>query len=279
MQERFRFTGHETFHCRSYWLKKGYDQITAGKAFGPEATIDLGVGKNMVSSIKYWMKSFNIIDQENEKINLISTSLFQDDGWDPYLEDVATLWLLHYTIVKNNYASIFHLIFNELRKKKPKFTFRNFEDLIKDKDIKTSSNSLKSDFQSFVRTYLSKGKTKDLEDSFSGILTELNLLNEKSSGAYEITPDNRLSIPLPIFLYCILDSNNDVNSIGFESLYTESNSIGSIFALSRDGLHELLENLADSHSDIVYSNEAGIRELQFKKKFDPIKVLEDYYAK
>lgn len=76
-----------------------------------------------------------------------------------------------------------------------------------------------------------------------------------------------------------MDSNDEANSIGFETLYTENNSIGSIFALSRDGLHDLLENLADSHSDIVYSNEAGIRELQFKKKINPIKILEDYYAK
>lgn len=136
MQENFRFTGHETFHCRSYWLKKGYDQVKNGQAFGPDATLDLGVGKNMVSSIKYWMKAFDILNAENEEINPVANKLIKDNGWDPYLEDEATLWLLHYTIVKNNYASIFNIVFNELRKKKPKFTYRNLEDLIKKKKLK-----------------------------------------------------------------------------------------------------------------------------------------------
>ena len=38
------FSGHETFHCRHYWLKKGVDFLAHGKSFKDElALLDLGV--------------------------------------------------------------------------------------------------------------------------------------------------------------------------------------------------------------------------------------------
>lgn len=271
-----RFSGHESFHCRSFWLKKGFDHLNSGYEFKDDAVIQLGVGKNMVSSIKHWIKSFGLIDFESDQIKPIVNKIFCDDGWDPYLEDEGTLWLLHHWVVTYHYASIFSLIFNYLRKKKPLFTLKNFNELIKEKGIKISPNSLKTDFQAFTRTYVSKGKTKDLEESYSGILTELNLVKEINSGL-EIEPIKRPQIPLSIFLYCILESNDGEMSISFDTMYTENNSVGTVFALSREGLNELLERLGEEYKGINYSNEAGIRELQFKKLPDPAKVLEGYY--
>jgi len=271
-----RFSGHESFHCRSFWLKKGFDHLYSGNEFKDDATILLGVGKNMVSSIKHWIKSFGLIDLANDQIKPIADLIFHDNGWDPYLEDEGTLWLLHYLIVTNQYSSIYSLIFNELRKKRPIFTLKNFIDLVKEKNIKVSPNTLKTDFHAFTRTYISKGKTKDLEESYSGILTELNLVGELKSGL-EIEPIKRPQIPLPILLYCILESNNGEKSISFDTMYSDNNSVGTVFALSREGLNELLERLKEEYKGINYSNEAGIRELQFRKLPDPIKILEDYY--
>jgi hypothetical protein len=48
------FSGHDTFHCRQFWLKKAFDFVEAGKNFNDlNAPLDLGVGKNMVSEIEY----------------------------------------------------------------------------------------------------------------------------------------------------------------------------------------------------------------------------------
>ena len=48
MEQRYTFSGHESFPCKSLWLKKGYDFVVQGKNFNnPDAVIDLGVGKNM----------------------------------------------------------------------------------------------------------------------------------------------------------------------------------------------------------------------------------------
>lgn len=272
-----KFSGHESFHCRSLWLKKGYDHLKSGFDFKDEALIHLGVGRNMVSSVRYWVKSFGLVDTENEVLRPISHHLFSDKGWDPYLEDIGTLWLLHTWIIKQGYASIYGLIFNELRKRKPRFSIQNFIDLVREFDLKTSESSLKKDFQAFTRTYVQKANDKDLEDSYSGVLTELDIIKEVDKGL-EIEPRQRTNIPLAIFLYCILERHKDSNSISFESLYNDPNSVGSIFALSREGLHDLLEAISEEFRQVTYSNKAGIREIQLKESLDPLKILQDYYG-
>ena len=271
-----KFAGHESFHCRPLWLKKGYDQVSNNLGFKDEATIQLGVGKNMVASIRYWIKSFGLVDVDTEEILPISHLILGDDGWDPYIEDDGTIWLLHYFLVTTEFASIYSLIFNELRKKKPYFTEKNFQELVSEKGFTVSPKSLKTDFQAFTRTYLIKSKSKDLEDNYSGLLHELNLIQDMKSG-YEITPTSRPEIPSAILLYCILISNPEESSMSFENLYSKPNSVGSVFALSREGLNEALEELDLDYREITYSNEAGIRELQVKKKIDPESVLRRYY--
>lgn len=53
----YKFSGHESFPCKSLWLKKGYDFVVGGNDFNsPDAVITLGVGKNMVTSIRFWLR-------------------------------------------------------------------------------------------------------------------------------------------------------------------------------------------------------------------------------
>src|SRR5688572_12512757 len=93
---KYTFSGHESFHCRQLWLKKGFDYIKSGRSFtDPDAVVTLGVGKNMVTSIKFWLKAFNIIDA-GENLTEFAKFIFEDNGFDPYLEDDQSLWLLHY---------------------------------------------------------------------------------------------------------------------------------------------------------------------------------------
>lgn len=61
--ERYVFSGHESFPCKSLWLKKGYDFVSEDNDFNSaDAVVKLGVGKNMVASIRYWMKAFGLTD-------------------------------------------------------------------------------------------------------------------------------------------------------------------------------------------------------------------------
>lgn len=58
---RYSFSGHESFHCKSLWLKKGYDYLLAGNRFADiDSVAKLGVGKNMVASIRFWLRAFGL---------------------------------------------------------------------------------------------------------------------------------------------------------------------------------------------------------------------------
>ena len=65
-----KFSGHESFHCRPFWLKKGVDYIKSGQSFTDKAGVDLGVGKNMVGSIRFWLKAFDIVDEKDNLTTL-----------------------------------------------------------------------------------------------------------------------------------------------------------------------------------------------------------------
>ena len=105
---KYTFSGHDSFQCRQLWLKKGYDFVLEGNSFNEEeAVVKLGVGKNMVSSIRFWMKAFNVLDNK-DNLTEFGNRLFDDkNGYDPFLEDEARLWLLHYQLVKYGFACIF----------------------------------------------------------------------------------------------------------------------------------------------------------------------------
>src|SRR5947209_5279637 len=107
---KYTFSGHESFQCRQLWLKKGYDYVKSGKFFSDDdAVVALGVGKNMVTSIRFWMKAFNLLTSD-DKLTDLAHKIFADEGYDPYIEDEATLWLLHYQLVTKGFASSYQIM-------------------------------------------------------------------------------------------------------------------------------------------------------------------------
>lgn len=190
--------------------------------------------------------------------------------------------MLHYHLTKKKFASIYNIIFSELRKHKPEFNLKHFTDFIKREKGEFNSNTLKKDFHVFQRTYLFEKDPKDLEESLSGLLAELDLVKKvkREKQTYlNIENKKRPNIPYQIILYAILDNKDYGRSISFKSFYNESTGIGNIFALSEDGLYEKIEEITQAYKNITFVNEAGVRELQFKdQKPEPLKILEDYYG-
>jgi hypothetical protein len=281
-------TGHDTFQCRSLWLKKGYDFVKSNRTFKDnDAVVYLGVGKNMVSSIRFWMRAFDIID-ENDKLTVFGTNLLDDSGYDPYLEDEGSLWLLHFKLVIKNYSSIYNLLFNEFRKEKIEFNKESFVKYINRKCTEYSikeikDNTILDDFAVMTKMYLrSESQNKDKEDNYSGLLTELNLLKnigEKNDELFVIENSNKESIPYDILLYCILEIGGFESSINLNKIESDFNNIGSIFAINRNGLINHINLITKHYKNIIYSDYAGIKELQFKKKINPLTVLDKYYGK
>lgn len=277
-----KFSGHESFHCRQFWLKKGFDHVVQNKSFNDEAVLDLGVGKNMVGSIRFWLRAFDIVD-EDLKVNDWANNIFKEGGWDPYMEDEATLWLLHYKLCQTNYSSIYHFIFTELRKVRPEFSKNHFISKVLEMDSGQSVNSLEKDFTVFTRSYFAK-PSKDKEESFSGLFSELELLKEagednQNNQLYHISNNKEGSIPWQLILYCILQNKEYGNSISFKML-TSSKGISSIFAISFDELENKLIEIGANIEGVVYKNDAGVKELQFKNsKPRAIAILKAYYEK
>ena len=289
---QLNFSGHDTFHCRQFWLKKGYDFLAEGNKFSADdAPIHLGVGKNMVSAIRHWLRSFGITNTSDE-LSEIAHLIFAPNGYDPFLEDQGTLWLLHYLLLKQDYASIYRIVFTELAQERPDFSDEHFIRLIEErKEGSYNKNTLKKDFTAFYRNYFGRMNAKDVEESFTGILTELRLLQEKkkrilnSKGKEEersvwvLEKSTRNEIPLEVILFAICDQSEYGNSISFESLYRDSLGLGNVFQLSREGLTIILERLQElPNYDLIFSNEAGVRELQFKSKPNPVDILKNYYG-
>jgi hypothetical protein len=281
---KMTFAGHESFQCRNLWLKKGFDYIKSNKSFNDEdAVVALGVGKNMVNSIRFWMKAFNLLTPEDETTELADL-LLSDNGWDPYLEDAGTLWLLHYQLVTSGRAATYGLIFNELRRDKIEFTKENFLTFVKRKAeiLQTTINvgTILNDFGVFVKMYnRSIAQSKDREEGFSGLLTELGLMtvSPRDKDTYVIENTDRRDLPDAIVLFGIIKTGGFGKSVNFNTLLTEPFQVGSVFALNATSLYTKIENIADKFPEIVFSDQAGIRELSFKSKPDPLSILANYY--
>jgi Protein of unknown function (DUF4007) len=185
MNKNLSFSGHESFACKYFWLKKGYDFICDAHSFTKaDAVMQLGVGKNMVSAIRFWLRAFGLTNDKDE-LQDIAHTIFKDDNGDPYLEDIGTVWLLHYLLVTTDRASIYSFVFNDFRKNHIEFSrddlMRAIEYKCKeiDKSHIYNTNTVTTDISVFIRNYQRKHQkvvALNIEDDFSGILLDLNLL-------------------------------------------------------------------------------------------------------
>ena len=119
------FARHETFHPRYGWFRKAHAFVAKDPRIfiSNDAPVRIGVGKNMVRAIRFWGLAAKLIEEDPQSSNrrtpsLVPTSigrrLFGDDGWDPYMEDPGTLWLLHWLLMAPfSLLPVWWLAFNE----------------------------------------------------------------------------------------------------------------------------------------------------------------------
>ena len=285
-----KFSGHETFYCRHFWLKKGFDFLNQDNEFkAQDAVVKLGVGKNMVGSIGHWLKSFGLTTGHNRHdLTPFSSRMFGKNGFDPFLEDEGSLYLLHYKIVSSNYASIYNIAFSEFRKNRisNEFTLDHLVDYFSRKLQKEgasfSPTSVRNDVKVFLRMYLpnQKRSKKTIEDDFSAILLGLPLLrfgneNEnETEKTYKFNFDKKEGLPHLIFLHCILDVFGDRTSISFDEI---DKAISDVFLCDRVGIESKLL-LLEEKGYLVYKSDAGRKEIQLKEKAEKWEVLNKYYG-
>lgn len=288
---RLIFSGHDSFTCKQFWLKKGFDFVKSEKKFADEtAVIDLGVGKNMVSSIRYWGKAFGVIEDKDNASHL-GDYLFGENGQDLFLEDIGSVWLLHYFLVKRERASIYNLVFNEFQNTREEFTKDQLHTFLQKKcdgNSRTTynENTITKDIVVFLKSYLKPVKKRaEIEERFTGLLHELNLIltsnREDTEGQnvdwYRIRKDEKESIPYQVILFSILDNFEDKQSISFKDLQIAENSPGRVFGMNSEGLYSKIKLIEENYDGIVYSETAGNRTLQINTNLDKWAILNEYY--
>lgn len=286
MVTKFTFSGHETFQCRPHWLKKGYDFLVASNSFrSSDAVVRLGVGKNMVNAIRFWLRAFDLVEQqghEYEPTQLAHFIFSDENGCDPFLEDESTLWLLHYQLVKTGFSSIYDIIFNELRKEKIDFSSKDLYGYARrciENPSSINENSVNTDFQVFTKLYTPLNN-KDNEEIYGGIFSDLQLVRKTfDNQALQIPNTEKGSIPCELVLYVIVEQGDFDFSLDLNSIELNPNQVCSVFAMNRTGLMQKIEAIVKRYSNITYNEYAGVRQLQFKQKFSPLSILKDYYAR
>lgn len=286
---KYIFSGHESFQCRQFWLKKGIDFISSNLEFSSEnAVVVLGVGKNMVSSIRYWLRAFDLSDNFDIPTQL-GLRLLSNEGYDPFLEDDGSLWLLHYALVKKSYASIYSVIFNDYRKERIEFNRSSFLSFMKRKaelipTLNFNVKTLSEDFDVFRKMYLPSSTDKVSDDGYSVLLSDLRMVNKieklienNKEEFYKIENNARRNLPLEIFIYAILENQNFGSLVSVSSIEHDFNSPGAIFCLSRIDIINYLREAQAKYSWILFIDHAGIQQVQFKDKPEAFVILDLYY--
>ena len=294
IKTKLGFSGHETFPFRYTWLKKAVDGVKKDSSVFSEesAIVDLGVGKNMVTSIKHWAFLAGLLHDTGKKIEIspLGKNLLDDDGWDPYLEDVGSLWILHWKICTNiKKATTWFFAFNKLTQ--IEFTkdhlvheIVSFGEAL---NVKASPSIIARDVDCFIRTYVPSRNAKLglLEDSLDCPLTELSLIQEVGQrGLYVFTRGPKRELPDEIFTYALLEYWNGMeqqtNALPFDEIAYGAGSPGLVFKLDEDSLSYRLDSLEKmTRGVLTYDETSGLRQVYRKKVLASDEFLRRYFEK
>lgn len=308
-----KFSGHQTFPIRYGWIYKIIQEVIKDHSLSSKENIEdqmisMGMGKNMVLSVRHWIRTLNLVtctDKKTQKYELtdLAKKLFVgDDAYDEYLDKVGTVWLLHWLTqsinsqnAELNTARWFFNYFNGVRIDKVKLSKQIMMSLANHEKELTEA-TLKKDIDCLFQMYAVKtaSASKVNEDTFTSPFTELGLIYHDSAKDYRSELKTQKSLPVEVFAYAVidymarsqLDSNgektNNNNTLSFDTLLDEVGSPGRVFRLTANGLTEQLDELEVlSEGKIAWTDTQGLRQIQHNyddlQAVDPGMFLQKYY--
>jgi hypothetical protein len=278
------FGRHETFAPRAGWFKKVYDGITANPDVfrGDDATLTLGVGKNMVRSMRFWAGAAGLVvprrvsRNETLRPSHFAGAFFPDDGLDPFLENPSTLWLLHWRLMGSGcHLPVWHFAFTDLQHSE--FTV----DMLAGEAEKASSTlygferqiaptSVRRDAECLIHTYARRLTDRMLlDDSLACPFRLLGLMESAPgrAGAYRFAVGPKSTLHDDIILFAALDfaavHARGNHSISIGRLTRSPMSPGRVFKLDEDSLLEALNRAARRSHHLTVVDTAGVSALQF----------------
>ena len=262
-----RFSGHETFACRFVWMPRavrliGRDPIAL--ASDERAILELGLGKNMVRSLRFWLEAFGVAASERGEWRLLpfGAAMLGPDGLDPFIERVETQWLLHWRLTTAVEAPLFawrHLFFRRMR---PDFTRSELLAELRTEGERTghelSDVTLLQHVDALLHTYLGSASPGAPEDALDGPLVDLGLVRRhgrRRAGTERVEPLFSLSrmpigeVGAKVVDYAISHfwqaRRHGEGMVTFRDLAHAEGSPGATLRLDDDDLREHLERSTD----------------------------------
>lgn len=277
-----QLSGHETFPLRYGWLKKAYDAVAAagGEAeirnvFGDDAIARFGVGKNMVAAIRHWAQVAGILVEsaaaKTVRATALGDRLFGTQGLDPYMEDPATLWLIHWQLAAQPTKTTWFWAFNHY----PGVTFereqivKGVERLAKDRQwARVAAATVKNDVACFIRTYVAQQPStrSGNDDALECPLSELGLIRAlgKRDG-FRFVRGAKSSLGDGVFAYALLDfwsRHTSAATLSLEAIAHEPGSPGRVFLLDENDVADRLAELAEvTGGNFRWSETAGLKQV------------------
>lgn len=276
-----RFSGHETFACRYAWLPKALHALKGSKNFFADedaAMVELGVGKNMVRSIRFWIEAAGMATSESGR-GMVPTDLgkaiFLNHGRDEFLEDITTLWLIHWKIATvEPYLLAWDHLLN--RWQEADFTESRvlgaFRKRVESEGRKASDVSLLQHYHVFLHTYVptrgSKGEVS--EDTLDCPLTELQLVvkvgerEREESGRresiYAFRREDKLTLTAGLFAFCVNDYWQRLHpkekTLSVRALATGEGSPGQVFKIPEQDVFTRILDLGNVSDGRIQFNES-----------------------
>lgn len=275
------FARHETFHPRYGWIKKGFDAAERDQQIfiQDDAAVALGVGKNMVRAIRYWCHATKVLAEASGARGAGSVptafgqQLFGRDGLDPYLENLGSLWLLHWNLVAPPcMATAWHFAFNafvrqdftldELSIALAEYVAREFA------TARAAPSSLRKDASCIARMYAEPFTGAIVgEESIQSPFAELELLRPIGSRtfAFNIGPKPGLSSWLiaATALQFAARSDSNARTVSLSTLLHAPGSPGLVFKLTEAALYSALEEAVNGDPALALTDAAGLIQLSF----------------
>ena len=279
------FAGHQTFHPRFGWVKKAFDGAqNDSEIFNREdATVQLGVGKNMVDAIRFWGFALKVIKRsaapgvkrENLAIPTnFGTVLFDSEiGLDPYVENPSTLWLLHWQALSvESSLPVWRILFNEFSA--VEFTGAEFMRFVEEQISGTTWKnpvmaSLEKDFDCVIRMYsrkAAKGR-QTVDDLMDSPFRQLGLVISSPSGpdSFRFALGEKPYLSDEVIVYASLDylARTDPNSrtITTTRLMSDSGSPGRLFKIGEERINTALMNCVAKVEGLEMASPAGATQL------------------
>lgn len=251
-----------------------------------DAVTKLGVGKNMVSAIRYWLRAFGLT--RGDELQSIAKYIFDSQfGRDPFAEDPNTLWLLHFLLVSSEAASLYNLLFVEYKREKKEFSKQELQAFVRRKCAVPeqrnvyNENTVRKDIAVMLKNYVAPKDLKAIED-FSSLLIVLGLVINTGKQ----TPDNEPlyafrechadDVASEIILFALIHMKGTDHTVSFDVLQR----LSLIFGMSITVLIEVIRSLETTYPDtLVFTDNSGIKNVQFLREISENEALNLYYDK